>query len=157
MFNPPAGASPTPIKIMESGVTELLNRYNKGGYKYDAVMALYAHDFAEPSNVQNLERAVKMWNGATREGPYRSSKIATPAEFLHYIENKYGRSFPRIVANGQVYERVKDSIPRISALARYGHDIYRRRKAYGARITLTKNIPSPAGRFVSDLSLTFHV
>ena len=30
---------------MEIGVTELLNRYNTAGYKYDAVMAMYAHDF----------------------------------------------------------------------------------------------------------------
>ena len=92
MFNKPVTPPKTPLEIMETGVTELLNRYNKGGYKYDAVMALYAHDFLEPSNVQNLERAVKMWNA--RHAEVRL-KIATPGEFLHYIED--GQPLPLIV------------------------------------------------------------
>ena len=48
---------------MEIGVTELLNIVTiTAGYKYDAVMAMYAHDFIEPTDVINLDKAVKMWN-----------------------------------------------------------------------------------------------
>ena len=76
---------------MEIGVTELLNRYNKAGYKYDAVMAMYAHDFVEPTNVINLEKAVKLWNSKHKEVQL---KIATPPEFLKYIETKYAAQIP---------------------------------------------------------------
>ena len=62
MFNPQLAGKKTPLEIMEIGIGELLGRYAKGGYKYDAVMAYYAHDFVEPTNVLNLEKAVKMWN-----------------------------------------------------------------------------------------------
>src|SRR6476620_6442670 len=79
MFNPQMAGKKTPLEVMEIGVTELLNRYNKAGYKYDAVMALYAHDFVEPTNVLNLEKAVKLWNSKHREVQL---KIATPPEFL---------------------------------------------------------------------------
>ena len=63
--------------------------------RYDAVMALYAHDFVEPTNVANLERAVKLWN-SKHESP--KLKIATPPEFFQYIEGKYAdrdSDFPR--------------------------------------------------------------
>ena len=62
MFNPDLAGKKSDIEIMEIGVANLLNRYNTAGYKYDAVMAMYAHDFFEPTNVANLERAVKLWN-----------------------------------------------------------------------------------------------
>ena len=49
MFNPELAGKKTDIEMMEIGVTDLLNNYNKAGYKYDAVMAMYAHDFVEPT------------------------------------------------------------------------------------------------------------
>lgn len=145
MFNPRKGAAPTPIEIMETGVTELLNRYNKGGYKYDAVMALYAHDFVEPSNVQNLERAVKMWNGSHADVKLR---ISTPGDFLHYIENKYGPQLPTYRGEWSgLWSESKTQSPGISALARYGHDHLPAAESLWSAITLTKKIPSPSGSF----------
>ncbi len=49
MFNPELAGKKSDIEMMEIGVTDLLNNYNKAGYKYDAVMAMYAHDFFEPT------------------------------------------------------------------------------------------------------------
>src|SRR6476646_10396720 len=43
MFNPELTGKKTDLEIMEMGVTDLLNTYNKAGYKYDAVMTMYAH------------------------------------------------------------------------------------------------------------------
>src|SRR5258708_19539327 len=85
MFNPNAGKK-SDLQIMEQGVAELQKRYSEAGYQYDAVMAIYAHDFVEPTNVSNLERAVKLWN-SPHESP--KLKIATPPEFFHFIEGKY--------------------------------------------------------------------
>src|SRR5687767_789267 len=56
MFNPELAGKKSDIEMMEIGVTDLLNNYNKAGYKYDAVMAMYAHDFVEPTAVLNLEK-----------------------------------------------------------------------------------------------------
>ena len=84
MFNPELAGKKKPLEVMEIGVTEFLNRYNNAGYKYDAVMAMYAHDFIEPTAVLNLEKAVKMWNAAHREVQL---KIATPAR-IPYLYRK---------------------------------------------------------------------
>ncbi len=54
-------------------------------------MADYAHDFVEPTNVANLEKAVKLWNLKHKE---IQLKIATPPEFLQYIETKYAAQIP---------------------------------------------------------------
>jgi hypothetical protein len=74
MFNPELAGKKTDLQIMEIGVTELLNRYNKAGYKYDAVMAMYAHDFVEPTDVINLER-VRLNSG--------TQNIRNPTENCH--------------------------------------------------------------------------
>ncbi|MEK7854625.1 MAG: hypothetical protein AAB288_00930, partial [Acidobacteriota bacterium] len=87
MFNPELAGKKTDIEMMEIGVTDLLNTYNKAGYKYDAVMAMYAHDFFEPGTVLNLEKAVKLWNSKHDEVKI---KIANSPEFFKYIEGKYG-------------------------------------------------------------------
>ena len=42
MFNPELAGKKSDIEMMEIGMTDLLNTYNKAGYKYDAVMAMYA-------------------------------------------------------------------------------------------------------------------
>ena len=60
MFNPNAGPK-TDLQKMEEGVTELLYRYNGAGYKYYALMVMYAHYFVEPTNVSNLHREIDLW------------------------------------------------------------------------------------------------
>jgi len=62
MFNPELAGKKTPLEIMETGVTELLNRYTKAGYKYDAVMAMWL-PFAEvpawqPPNAEGMVEAL---------------------------------------------------------------------------------------------------
>ena len=91
MFNPELAGKKSDIEMMEIGVTDLLNNYNKAGYKYDAVMTMYAHDFLEPGLVLNLERAVKLWNSKHDEVKL---KIATSPEFFKYVESKYGSQIP---------------------------------------------------------------
>ena len=89
MFNTQLAGKKTPLEVMEIGVTELLNRYNKAGYKYDAVMALYAHDFVEPTNVLNLEKAVKLWNSKHRRSAVEDRDAA------RIPRNTLNRSTPR--------------------------------------------------------------
>lgn len=155
MFNPELAGKKSPIEIMEIGVTELLNRYNKAGYKYDAVMAMYAHDFIEPTDVINLDKAVKMWNLKHKEVQL---KIATPPEFLKYIETKYAAQIPTHKGEWSgLWSEAKTQSPKISALARYAHDHTPATETLWSGIAMTRQIPYPVGNFSSvyDLMLTY--
>ncbi len=155
MFNPELAGKKTPLEIQEIGVTELLNRYNNAGYKYDAVMAMYAHDFVEPTDVINLERAVKEWNSKHKEVQL---KIATPTEFLKYIESKYAREIPTLRGEWSgLWSEAKTQSPNISALARRAHDHAPAAETLWSAIAMTRRIPFPVGNFTSvyDLMLTY--
>ncbi|MEK7724603.1 MAG: glycosyl hydrolase-related protein [Acidobacteriota bacterium] len=155
MFNPELAGKKTPMEVMEIGVTELLNRYNAGGYKYDAVMALFAHDFIEPTNVANLEKAAKLWNAKHKEVQF---KIATPNEFFKYIETKYSSQIPTFKGEWSgLWSEAKTQSPKISALARYNHDQIPAAETLWSAITITRNIPYPVGNFSSlyDAILTY--
>jgi hypothetical protein len=154
MFNPKAGKK-TPLEIMETGVAELQKRYGDAGYKYDAVMALYAHDFVEPTNVANLERAVKLWND-NHDSP--KLKIATPPEFFRYIEGKYASEIPTFRGEWSgLWSESKTQSPQISALARYAHDHTPAAETLWSIISATRGIPFPVGNTDSqyDLMLTY--
>jgi hypothetical protein len=139
MFNPQMAGKKTPLEVMEIGVAELLNRYNSAGYKYDAVMALYAHDFIEPTDVLNLERAVKLWNSRHRE---LQLKIATPPEFLKYIETKYASQISTYRGEWSgLWSEAKTQSPRISALARYAHDHTPAAETLWSAVSMTRKIP----------------
>ena len=155
MFNPELAGKKKDIEIMEIGVTELLNRYNTAGYKYDAVMAMYAHDFIEPTDVVNLARAVKLWNSRHDEVKLR---ITTPTDFLKYIEGKYGPQIPTFRGEWSgLWSEAKTQSPKISALARYAHDHAPAAETLWSAIAMTRNIPAPVGNFSSlyDLMLTY--
>jgi hypothetical protein len=153
MFNPELAGKKTPLEVMEIGVTELLNRYNTAGYKYDAVMAMYAHDFIEPTDVQNLERAVELWNSKHSEVRLR---IATPPEFLKYIESKYASQIPTFRGEWSgLWSEAKTQSPAISALARYAHDHTPAAEALWSGIAMRRNIPYPVGNFSSLYDLMF--
>ncbi|HMJ09654.1 MAG TPA: hypothetical protein VK468_11650, partial [Pyrinomonadaceae bacterium] len=153
MFNPELAGKKKDIEIMEIGVTELLNRYNAAGYKYDAVMAMYAHDFVEPTNVINLERAVTLWN---RKHDEVKLKIATPTEFMQYIEGKYTSQIPTFRGEWSgLWSEAKTQSPKISALARYAHDETPAAETLWSAIAMTRNIPAPAGNFASIYDLMF--
>ena len=154
MFNPNAGAK-TDLQKMEEGVTELLNRYNSAGYKYDAVMAMYAHDFVEPTNVANLERAAKLWNKSHKE---IQLKITTPPEFLRYIETKYAAQIPTYRGEWSgLWSEAKTQSPLLSALARYAHDNAPAAESLWSALAMTHRIPFPVGNLSSvyDLMLTY--
>lgn len=145
MFNPELAGKKTPLEVQEIGVTELLNRYNKAGYKFDAVMAMYAHDFIEPTDVINLEKAVKLWNKNHKEVQL---KIATPDEFLKYIEKKYGSQLETHRGEWSgLWSEAKTQSPKISALARYTHDHAPTAETLWSGITMTRNYPFPVGNF----------
>ncbi|MCU1288500.1 MAG: hypothetical protein JWN60_729 [Acidobacteria bacterium] len=155
MFNPLLAGKKTPLEIMEIGVTELLNRYNAAGYKYDAVMAMYAHDFIEPTDVINLEKAVKMWNARHKTVQL---KIATPPEFFKYIETKYAAQIPTFKGEWSgLWSESKTQSPQISALARYAHDHTPAAESLWSAIAMTRKIPFPVGNMTSvyDLMLTY--
>lgn len=155
MFNPELAGKKKDIEVMEIGVTELLNRYNTAGYRYDAVMAMYAHDFIEPTDVYNLEKAVTLWNKKHDEVKL---KIATPIEFLKYIESKYGSSIPTYRGEWSgLWSEAKTQSPKISALARYAHDQTPAAETLWSAIAMTRRIPAPVGNFsgLYDLMLTY--
>ena len=155
MFNPEQAGKKTPLQIQEIGVTELLNRYTAGNYKYDAAMVMFAHDFIEPSNVKNLERAVREWNAKHKE---IQLKIATPNDFFKYIETKYGSQLPTFKGEWSgLWSESKTQSPQISALARYAHDHAPASETLWSGIAMTRRIPFPTGNFASvyDRMLTY--
>jgi hypothetical protein len=155
MFNPELAGKKSDIEMMEVGVTDLLNQYNKAGYKYDAVMAMYAHDFFEPGNVLNLERAAKLWNSKHDEVKIR---IATSPEFFKYIESKYGPQIPTYRGEWSgLWSEAKTASPRISAMGRYAHDHAPAAETLWSAIAMTRRIPHPVGNFseIYDLMFTY--
>jgi hypothetical protein len=155
MFNPEMAGKKSDIEMMEIGVTDLLNNYNKAGYKYDAVMAMYAHDFLEPDNVLNLERAAKMWNSKHDEVKI---KIANSPEFFKYIEKKYGPQIPTYRGEWSgLWSEAKTASPRISATGRYTHDHAPAAETLWSAIAMTRRLPVPVGNFaeVYDLMFTY--
>jgi len=153
MFNPELAGKKTDLEIMEMGVTDLLNTYNKAGYKYDAVMTMYAHDFLEPSNVTNLLKAVKMWNAAH---PEVQLKVATSPEFFKYIQGKYGSEIPTYRGEWSgLWSEAKTASPRISALARYNHDHAPAAETLWSALSMTRGLPFPVGDFAEIYDLMF--
>ncbi|MEO7673890.1 MAG: glycosyl hydrolase-related protein [Pyrinomonadaceae bacterium] len=155
MFNPELAGKKSDIEMMEIGVTDLLNNYNKAGYKYDAVMTMYAHDFLEPDLVLNLERAVKLWNSKHDEVKL---KIATSPEFFKYIKSKYGSQIPTYRGEWSgLWSEAKTASPRISALGRYAHDHAPAAETLWSAIGMTRKLPVPVGNFarVYDLMFTY--
>lgn len=154
MFNPKSGKK-TDLQIMEEGVAALQKRYGDAGYGYDAVMALYAHDFVEPTNVANLERAAKLWNSKHLSPKLR---IATPPEFFQYIESKYADRIPTFRGEWSgLWSEAKTMSPQISALARYAHNHTPAAETLWSIISATRGIPFPAGNTATlyDLMLTY--
>lgn len=153
MFNPEMAGKKSDIEMMEIGVTDLLNNYNKAGYKYDAVMAMYAHDFFEPENVLNLERAVKMWNSRHDEVKL---KIANSPEFFKYIESKYGSQIPTYRGEWSgLWSEAKTASPRISATGRYVHDHAPAAETLWSAIGMIRKLPVPVGNFAEIYDLMF--
>src|SRR5436190_1483957 len=155
MFNPELAGKKSDIEMMDIGDTDLLNNYSKSGYKYDAVMTMYAHDFLEPTAVLNLERAAKLWNSKHDEVKI---KIATSPEFFRHIQSKYESQIPTFKGEWSgLWSEAKTASPRISATGRYVHDHAPAAETLWSAIGMTRKLPVPVGNFaeVYDLMLTF--
>lgn len=155
MFNPELAGKRSDIETMEIGMADLLNQYNKAGYKYDAVMAMYAHDFFEPDNVLNLLRAAKLWNSKHDEVKI---KVATSPEFFKYIESKYGGQIPTYKGEWSgLWSEAKTASPRISASGRYVHDHAPAAETLWSALAMTRKLPFPVGNLaeVYDLMYTY--
>ncbi len=153
MFNPELAGKKKDIEVMEIGVTELLNRYNTAGYKYDAVMAMFAHDFVEPTNVLNLLKAIELWN---KKHDSVKLKIATPNEFFKYIEGKYASQIPTYRGEWSgLWSEAKTRSPRISSMARHAQEHTPAAESLWAALAMTRNVPAPAGNFSRLYDLLF--
>ncbi len=152
MFNPNAGEK-TPLQIMEEGVAALQKRYAAAGYSYDAVMAMYSHDFVEPTTVANLERAVRLWN-EHHDSP--KLKIATPLEFFRHIESKYSAQLPTFRGEWSgVWSEAKTQSPQISATARYAQNHAPAAETLWSALAVMRGIPFPAGNAATLYDLLF--
>jgi hypothetical protein len=153
MFNPELAGKKSDIEMMEIGMTDLLNNYNRAGYKYDAVMAMYAHDFVEPDNVLNLLRAAKLWNSKHDKVKI---KVANSPEFFKYIETKYGSQIPTYKGDWSgLWSEAKTASPRISAAGRYTHDHAPAAETLWSALAMTRRIPFPVGNFAEIYDLMF--
>ena len=149
----PNKAKPPDMELMEEGIATLNKRYIDAGYAYDAVMTIWGHDFIEPRNVSNLERAVGLWNHSHGTPVL---KIATPPEFFHYIEQKYANRIPTYRGEWSgLWSEAKTHSPQISALARYAHDYGPAAEALWSTIALKRRIPFPAGNIATIFDLMF--
>jgi hypothetical protein len=120
-FYPKEWAGAPKLEIMQRGVNKLLAEYRKAGYRYDAAMVLYAHDFIPPSYEEDgLLPAVNAWNAA---GKRPRLVVATPKEFFTYLESKYGDPFPTYAGDfSGLWSEVKTNSPGITADARWVQD-----------------------------------
>ncbi|MEP6945931.1 MAG: glycosyl hydrolase-related protein [Acidobacteriota bacterium] len=153
MFNPEMAGKKTDLEVMEIGVTELLNRYHKAGYKFDAVMAMYAHDFIDPTDVLNLLKAVELWNGKHNEVKL---KVATPNDFLKYIDGKYGDKLETYRGEWSgLWSEAKTRSPKISALARHAQNNWPAVESLWSGLAITRRVPAPTGNFAKINELLF--
>jgi hypothetical protein len=106
-----------PLKVMELGIAKLLDRYEKAGYKYDAVLVMFMHDAISPSvEKNNLLPLVRKWNAS---GQTPQIRVAIPKEFFNYIASKYGPKIPTYRGDWTgLWAEVKTNSPAISAIAR---------------------------------------
>lgn len=138
-----------PMQVMEIGMKKLLDTYQKAGYKYDAVLVMYVHDFVPPSDERDhLLPAIRAWNASGRTPQIR---VATPREFFTYIELKYKQQIPTYQGDWSgLWSNVKTSSPGISALARQDQSTLRANGLLWAALQLRDGITFPSGNMLED-------
>src|SRR5262249_42739150 len=85
-------------------------------------------------------------------------KIATPIEFLKYMETKYGSQLPTYKGEWSgLWSEAKTVSPRFSATARHLQNQTPAAGTLWSAITMTRNIPYPVGNFSSlyDWMMTY--
>jgi hypothetical protein len=120
-FYPKEWAGLPSLEIMKRGIAKLQDEYSKAGYPYDAALVLFSHDFIPASYEEDgLLPFVRQWNAA---GNRPKLVVATPAEFFHHLEQKYGDPFPTYSGDfSGLWSEVKTNSPGITADARWIQD-----------------------------------
>ena len=143
------------LEILDQGVAALLKRYGDAGYAYDSVLVIWAHDFIEPGNVLNLERAVSLWN-EKRGTPHL--KIATPSEFFRTMEAKYGSQLQTFRGEWSgLWSEAKLHSAQMTAMAKATHDQLPSLSTLWSALATTLKVPFPMGNFsrLYDLLYTY--
>jgi hypothetical protein len=138
-----------PLEIMEIGMKRLLETYQKAGYKYDAVLVMYVHDFVAPTaEKDHLLPSVRQWNASGRSPQIR---VAIPREFFSHILSKYGSQLPTYRGDWSgLWTEVKTNSPGISALAREVQRALRTSSLLWGALELKSGVAMPAGNLLLD-------
>jgi hypothetical protein len=122
-FHPDRRREGDPMEVMEKGIKELIEDYERKGYEYDAVLLLHAFDNWGPEASFRLPKYARMWN-QTHDSP--KIRVATVQEFFEYIDGKYGDRLPVYRGGfGGMWEGTRASIPTAVRLARKAEEILR--------------------------------
>jgi hypothetical protein len=138
-----------PLGVMQIGIKKLLERYENAGYKYDAVLVMYMHDFISPAAEENdLLPAVREWNASGRMPEIR---VATPKEFFDHILAKYRDQIPAYHGDWTgLWAEVKTNSPGASAIAREDQMDLRANGLLWGALTLEGDGPFPSGNLYRD-------
>lgn len=138
-----------PMQVMEIGMKKLLDTYQKAGYKYDAVLVMYLHDFVPPSDEKDhLLPTIRAWNASGRTPEIR---VATPKEFFTYITSKYNAEIPTYQGDWSgLWSGVKTNSPGISALARRDQMSLRANGLLWGALQLRDGVAFPSGNILED-------
>ena len=126
LFAPDRFRDADPMRVMEQGIAETIQRYDRCGYPYDSILALHAFDNWGAGVSGKLPRFAKMWNDA-----HDSPKIVlcTPDAFFRHIEAKYGRQLPVYSGGfGGQWETNRASVPTSMRVARRAEALLRRER-----------------------------
>ncbi|HZP02789.1 MAG TPA: hypothetical protein VFD30_21245 [Terriglobia bacterium] len=138
-----------PLEVMEIGMERLRNTYEKAGYKYDAVLVMYVHDFISPTvERDHLLPWVRKWNASGRQPQLR---VATPKEFFTYILSRYASEIPTYRGDWSgLWSEVKTNSPGIDSLAREVQTRLRTSSLLWGALRLMSGEPFPSGNFLHD-------
>jgi hypothetical protein len=122
-----------PLEVMRHGVGQMLEEYRKRDYRFDSVLAIHGFDNWGSAASKRLPDAVKTWNESiARSGAGASQPrldVATPGEFFHHVEEKYGATLPvRRGGFGGQWEPVRTSTPTAIRRARAEEERLRARE-----------------------------
>ncbi len=138
-----------PLEVMDMGMKRLQDAYQKAGYKYDAVLVMYVHDFISPTvERDHLLPWVRKWNATGRQPQLR---VATPSEFFKYILSKYSHVIPTYKGDWTgLWAEVKTNSPGIDTLARKVQLDLRANGLLWGGLRLKRGIEYPAGNHLED-------
>lgn len=98
-------------------IEELISELEREGYPYDAVMLIRAVDNEAPS-APALFEGIEEWEKSHDV----DLVVATPSEFMSYMEEKYGDQFPTFSGEWSRWESNKAGSPVTSARTRWLHE-----------------------------------